>query len=181
VNKRQKIIFQFIGLDLGLTLCWFFLYERFILPWGKVDNWLMENIALWTTRLLNLLGFNPELVASGNTANLIFINGIGTPAVRVESGCDGLDLMVLFLIFIVVFPGKQKGKLWFIPACILAIHLINIIRITILAIINNYDQALMQFNHKYTFTVVVYLFIFVLWYVWITKFSGLKKEQNHAA
>lgn len=181
MEKRQKRIVQFLSLDLGLTLLWFYVYERFILPWGKVDDWLMENIAFWTCRCLQALGFSPELVASGNTANLIFINGIGTPAVRVESGCDGLDLMVLFLIFIVVFSGKQKAKLWFIPAGILAIHVVNIIRITILAIINNYDSELMQFNHKYTFTVVVYVFIFVLWYVWINKFSGLKKTGSHVA
>ena len=35
------------------------------------------------------------------------------------------------------------------------------------------DPELLDFNHDYTFTIIVYAFVFMLWYIWIQRFSPL--------
>ena len=67
-----------------------------------------------------------------------------------------------------VYPGSWKKKLWFIPFGIITIHLINVLRIIGLALTVFYfpDPELLDFNHTYTFTVLVYGYVFYLWFLW---------------
>ena len=71
--------------------------------------------------------------------------------VTVGAPCDGIVLLALFTVFIVAFPGPWKHKLWYLPAGLIAIHLINAIRITALAVIAHVKIEWLQFNHDYTF------------------------------
>jgi len=50
----------------------------------------------------------------------------------------------------------------------------NVLRIVALAIIETYSYEWTEFNHTYTFTLLMYVFIFGLWLFWINKFSGIK-------
>jgi exosortase/archaeosortase family protein len=61
--------------------------------------------------------------------------------------------------------------MWFIPLGILAIHIANLIRVISLVILNYYRPSALSFNHDYTWTVLVYGFIFWLWYLWTEKLS----------
>jgi hypothetical protein len=40
-----------------------------------------------------------------------------------------------------------------------------------LALIQYKAPEYLDFNHHYTFTVIVYAFIFLLWMIWVNKFS----------
>ena len=44
--------------------------------------------------------------------------------------------------------------------------------VTALAIIVSYDYELLNFNHDYTFYVIVYGCVFLLWFWWVKKFAG---------
>jgi len=52
--------------------------------------------------------------------------------VKVIEGCNGLAVMIMFLAFLLGFPGPWKQKAWFIPAGLLVIHLFNIARVAVL-------------------------------------------------
>ena len=99
----------------------------------------------------------------------------GTHGVLIGAPCNGLNLFALFAGFIIIFPGKIIQKLIFIPIGILIIHVINIFRLVALALVVLYKPESLEFNHKYTFTIVVYAFIFVMWIIWVNKFA-IKKE-----
>ncbi len=89
--------------------------------------------------------------------------------------CSGLELFVLFTIFIVSFSGPVKKKLWYIPMGIAIIHTINILRVIALVLMTVYlPIEYMDFNHTYTFTITTYACIFILWYIWVIKFSKSK-------
>ncbi|MBK9536974.1 MAG: hypothetical protein IPO10_17715 [Flavobacteriales bacterium] len=55
------------------------------------------------------------------------------------------------------------------------IHLINVLRIIALSIIVTINYELLNFNHDYTFYVVVYGCVFILWYVWVKRFAPLSE------
>jgi exosortase family protein XrtF len=92
----------------------------------------------------------------------------GVPNVSVFEGCNGLVVMILFVAFVVAFRGKSNiSALWFIPAGLLAIHLFNMIRLSLLIVINHYQSNLFHFYHKFLFTAVIYLFVLIFWVLWV--------------
>jgi exosortase family protein XrtF len=120
--------------------------------------------------LLALLGY--EVIPQGLYGEGIRTAGIdGSHGVWVGDSCNGLTLFALFAGFVFAFPGPVIKKLWFIPAGLVAIHLLNVLRVTALALIQYYAPQYLEFNHTYTFTIIVYGFVFALWYLWATKLS----------
>ena len=95
----------------------------------------------------------------------------GQAAVVVGPPCNGLILYALFGGFVVAFPGPWQRKLWYIPLGIAIIWGLNVLRVAALAINHHYAHASVDFNHHYTFTFVVYAFIFGLWMLWAQRLA----------
>jgi exosortase/archaeosortase family protein len=94
-----------------------------------------------------------------------------------------LALFALFSGFIISFPANWKEKLWFIPLGLLIIYISNLFRIVLLVLIKIHFPGSLNFNHKYTFTVLVYGIIFLLWMIWVNKIVfykpfSLAKNKN---
>ncbi len=163
---RRTLIF--IGLFLGIYLVWMMLYEWEIHPWGKLDTLVVNDASNWTLFILKKLDFQTFL---GNNPTIRTIGIDGTHGLWIGDPCNGISLFALFTSFILAYPGSWKHKLWFIPIGISLIHTMNIIRITALCIIVLKRPEWLNFNHTYLFQVFMYGFIFLLWYIWIKKFS----------
>ncbi len=166
--------FRFISVACGLYLLWYVSYEFYLKPATFFDAAIIGNLVWLTEHFLQFLSFDLIVYESELYSNYVGIEG--SPGVIVGAPCDGLILLVLFLVFVVSFPGSFKHKLWFVPLGMYSIHIINAIRITCLAIIVNYRPEWLQFNHDYTFTILVYAYVFFLWYLWVSYFSPLKKS-----
>lgn len=123
--------------------------------------------------MLMLFGVSTEMQYEFSEVT-IKMAGSDLNGVWVGDACNGFILFALFAIFVAAYPGPLKRKLWFIPAGILGIHLINAIRVAILTIIAEKSPESLTFNHNYTFTALVYAFVFWLWYVWASKLSVKK-------
>lgn len=165
-TKRPLLYFTVVAI--GLYLLWFFGYEQFLAPDGRLDDFLTHNIALVSAGCLHLLGF--AATVSGTQANMILLNKV--PTVFVGPYCDGMVLYALFSGFILAFPsGTSKQKLWFIPLGILLIYAVNILRIIGLCLNHHYAHKTVDFNHHYTFVVIEYSFIFLLWIWWATRLA----------
>ena len=86
--------------------------------------------------------------------------------------CNGLELIVLYLGFIICFPAGSSRKLVFAGIGIILIYICNVLRCSSLVLIYLHYPAFLYFSHHYVFTFLVYAFIFCLWYVF-TKKSAL--------
>ncbi len=94
----------------------------------------------------------------------------GRRTVSVEEGCNGLNVMFLFASFLFAFGGQWKRMLWFLPTGLILIHLANLMRLYLLAILNiTADGRYFHFFHKYGFTSVLYLMVLLLWALWVGK------------
>lgn len=120
--------------------------------------------------VLRALGFKTFKVLQDRDMQVLGIDG--SNGVWVGSNCNAISLFSLFSVFIIAYPGPWRHKAWFIPAGIVAIHVINIARVVALAIIAKWDYTWLDFNHTYTFTFLVYGFIFSLWIIWVNRFYG---------
>ncbi len=167
----DKLLLSFILKAIALYLLWYFIYDYLLLRNGFMDKFLIQHLVKSTAFVLGLFGYAVYIYADA-------VGIDGTHGVLIGAPCNGMELFALFAGFIIIFPGKFKYKLFFIPLGILAIHLLNIIRLVALAMVVLYKPESLEFNHKYTFTVFVYAFIFIFWMIWVNKFAGktIKKQ-----
>ena len=162
---------KFLAVGFVLYISWFALYEWWIHPMGWVDQTVIDSTLNSSQRILEWMGY----VVEKNSDRMVYIKG--TPGLFMGDSCNGISLFALFGIFIVSFPGKILSKIIFIPAGILFIHLLNILRVTALCVIETYSYSMTEFNHTYTFTILIYGFIFGMWLFWINKYSSYKKTS----
>jgi len=179
VQVTPSAFVKFLLSATALYLLLFLIHQFVVLRYTYYDqrfiSWIIEGAELG----LKVLGYKTFKVLQDRDMQVLGIDG--SNGVWVGSNCNAISLFSLFTVFIIAYPGPWKHKVWFIPSGILAIHLINILRVVALAIIANYDYRLLDFNHTYTFTFLVYGFIFALWILWVNKFSNrssLKHTSN---
>ncbi len=163
-DSRRLLRFALVGAVLGAL--WYVLYYHFVLPNGRFDQTLSRFIAYLCTGALNALGFTAARASGTATITLQ-----GIPAVIVGWQCDGAPLYALFAIFIIAYPGPWRVKAWFIPAGTVAIFLANLVRVMALALNQHYSRETMEFNHHYTFLLMVYGLIFWLWTIWVRRYG----------
>jgi exosortase family protein XrtF len=160
---------RFFLLSALIYLFWFLLYDFYIKPKTLLDEKIISNIIFSTKRFLELFSYKVYFTMEDLNYQMIGIDG--AHPIWIGGPCDGVSVMAIFLIFVSAYPGNQLHKLWYVPLGILAIHFINILRVAGLTLINFYAPEYLDFNHNYTFTFLVYGFIFILWITWVNKFS----------
>lgn len=166
-DSGNRLLLRFLLVTGGMYLLWFFGYEQWLALDGRLDTALCANIARTSARVLQTVGFDAA-VAPHNVYLLLMS---GHPAVIVGIPCNGLVLYALFAGFVLAFPGPWQRKLWFIPAGIVLIWALNVVRVAALAINHYYAHQSVDFNHHYTFTFVVYGCIFGLWMLWAKRLA----------
>jgi exosortase family protein XrtF len=147
----------------------YLIYQFVVKRYTYYDQKFIGSIIQAADIVLRGIGYTTFKVLQDRDFQIIGIDG--SNGVWVGSNCNAITLFTLFSIFIIAYPGYQKDKFWFIPAGIIAIHILNILRVVALAMIANYYPQYLNFNHTYTFTFIVYAFIFWLWMIWVNKFA----------
>ncbi|HMM12735.1 MAG TPA: hypothetical protein PKE03_11635 [Bacteroidales bacterium] len=98
--------------------------------------------------------------------------------VDVSPGCTSLKQWLHFIFIMLFFPGSWKHKLWYIPAGILVLHGVNIIRIVGLTLTLIPWSHHFNFFHDYIFKTFFYLLIFVMWVIWVEYFQVKPKVDR---
>lgn len=166
-NKR---LVRFLIVGAGIFIGWYLLYYIILPEKNVLDAPLIRLQSYASVLLLNLLGYDATYVdiSSVFTCSVAINN---QASVKVGGECGGLELLVLFVGFVLAFGGNWRKMLWFIPAGILLIIFLNILRIASLAAINLHYPEYLDFNHKYTFVIIVYAAIFGMWWYWVNQES----------
>jgi exosortase family protein XrtF len=150
----------------ALYLLWYLIYNLWLHPDERLDLFVIDltiSISKW---ILELFGY---MVYTG-ADRLIGVDG--TSGLWIGDNCNGIVLFSLFAGFVIAYQGKIKYKLIYIPLGIISIQLLNVLRVVILAILDTHSRAWTEFNHTYTFTIIIYGYIFLLWMLWVNKFSA---------
>jgi len=189
-TRKQSIprpVLSFLIKATVLFVVWKILYLSFLLPHRVLDEPLTRVIGFSTVAMLNLTAGVPPpaerhsptgehlytgriiadtadidgVVFSGNVVG-IYRNNVKT--LTVADPCNGLELMVLYIGFLVCFPAPLKRKLIFGASGCLLICILNVIRCSALVGIYLHHRAYLDFSHHFAFQLIVYLVIFLLWY-----------------
>jgi exosortase family protein XrtF len=167
----------FLFKAVALFVIWQALYSFWLGPSAALDDWLTLQVALQSVDFLQLLGKNSYLQTE---INRLILEGQG--AVYVTKACNGLSLGALFIGFIFSAPGRWWHKAVFILVGSLLIFYSNVLRVGLLAINYIKNPETFDFNHKYTYALAVYALVFLLWMIWVNRFTNVtQKPEKHEA
>ena len=90
---------------------------------------------------------------------------------RIIEGCNALSVIILFIAFIIAFSGKLKNTIVFILLGSILIHVLNVGRIALLSIALYHFPKYQHLLHGVVFPLIIYGVVFLLWVIWVNKFS----------
>jgi exosortase family protein XrtF len=165
-------ITRFLTSVFALYLLWYCIYNLWLHPAEKLDFFVINITIAVSKWILELMSYT---VFTG-TERVIGVDGTG--GLWIGDNCNGINLFSLFAGFIIAYKGKISHKIIYILLGIFSIELLNIFRIVGLAIIDTKSRAWTEFNHTYTFNIIIYGYIFLLWMMWANKFSEKKTKST---
>jgi exosortase family protein XrtF len=94
--------------------------------------------------------------------------------ISVYEGCNSVNVMIVYLAFIIAFKGSIKSTFIFIMLGFVVVYLINLLRVALLFEVAWFFPQHLYFFHKYLFTGIIYLIVFAIWYAWIQRVKSEK-------
>jgi len=151
-------------------------YGLYIESFGNSADPMTAWVSNQTTVILNLMGFNTETLADDFAPKIRLLLDDHS-VISIYEGCNGLNVMIIFVAFLAAYSGNIKRLLWFVPLGLLVTHLMNLTRIVLLFFVAEYYEDYLYFTHKYLFTGIIYVGILILWYWWIVSLSKTTKDD----
>lgn len=131
-------------------------------------------VADQTVDLLDFFGYDSGAYQHKEELSVkLLIHGKYTA--RVIEGCNSVSIIILFVAFIVAFAGSLKATIIYSVLGSLFIYVINIARIAFLAVMIYKYPEKQEFLHNLVFPALIYGTVFLLWVIWVNKFSNYKR------
>lgn len=170
--KELRPALRFLGVFLGLYLGLNVLYGLWISSYGTEADAATWIVTEHTSAIVNLFGQETTIAQNPGIPSVGIQVGLRN-ALNVYEGCNSLNVMIVFVSFIIAFGGNRKKLAWFIPVGLVLIYLVNLARVVGLFYVAEYWQHYFYYVHKYAFTGIIYLFVLGLWWWWIEKANGI--------
>lgn len=169
---KPTIIFllKFVGIYLVGNL----IYGMYVTGYEPAPDPATHWVTRQTATIMSLCGW-PADVSDSTSKPITNLTYAGKSILAVFEGCNGINVMVIFLAFLFAFGPISKSLVWYIPFGIVVIHLLNLARISLLFLVSVYRPDYMYFMHKYFFTAILYVAVFVLWVLWVRNFTFTKQ------
>jgi len=177
--KEFRPALLFLGKFLAIYFIGNILYGIFIESYGTKADPVTVSVTMQTCNIIHqtVADCRYETNLSRPTVDL---STNGRTMLAIFEGCNGINVMIVFVAFVIAFGGPAKKQLWFIPTGISVIHVCNLIRLTLLYSTALYNKQYFYYFHKYFFTAALYLVVFILWFLWAGVLNPQSKSRVRA-
>lgn len=131
-----------------------------VLPWTSA----LASISTWIVTL-----FDGNVVATGKVMSSN-TNGF---AVSIEAGCNGVEATLVLLAAMLAFPAPWKHKVVGLVLGILAVQLLNILRVISLFYLGQWNYDVFEWAHLYVWQALIMLDVLVVWLIWVRRVPGI--------
>ncbi|QNM84740.1 exosortase family protein XrtF [Polaribacter pectinis] len=132
-------------------------------------------VAEQTETLLEFFGYHADALQHEEELSVkLLIDNLFVA--KVIEGCNSISIIILFISFIVAFSGSIKATIIFSVLGSIFIYIINVFRIAFLTVMIFKYPKQQEFLHNLVFPAIIYGTIFLLWVLWVNKFSNHKKR-----
>ena len=175
----------------GLVLfgIWKFVYLFFWAQPRTLDGPLTNTVGSQSAWILNQVyqtkGFKATPVVAVTrmegeyqVAKVNKIDKDGKHLLNIADDCNGLELFILYVGFILSMPASVKRKVIYLIGGVFIIHLVNLLRcVGLSALLMHWDRYF-DLAHHYIFKIMVYSTIFVLWVRFSNNLSVFKTSHE---
>ncbi len=137
---------------------------------------ITKTVANHTEEVARILGYPSAVQQSYDELSMMFFVG-DVYAIPIVEGCNSVSIIILFISFIIAFSGSLKATIIFGLLGSTIIYIVNIFRILALSKLLYMFPEYQSILHDLLFPAVIYGVIFLLWVIWVNKFSYLKKDK----
>ena len=130
--------------------------DWFVIPWTNA----LARISTWIVTL-----FDGSVVATGKVMRSN-TNGF---AVSIEAGCNGVEATLVLLAAMLAFPAPWKHKAVGLVIGILAVQLLNILRVISLFYLGQWNYDVFEWAHLYVWQALIMLDVLVVWLIWVRR------------
>lgn len=165
---------QFFIKAIGFYSVWYIFRAFYLTPYTHFDAWFIERIVKANAWILSEINaYSVYLVSTEPHGFLDAIFAQDAGGIKVGLECDGIGVISTFIIFVLAYPGRWKAL--FLITGALCVHLLNLMRVWVLILLQIHHPSALDFNHKYTFNILIYSSIFALWYAYAKYFKKTEK------
>ena len=158
MKKYALIYFVILGAMFGLETT----------PWAQSFT-----VGTWTQFLADFSGgmmqlFDPTVVVQGSDIR----NSQTGYAVSIKAGCNGVEAAMILAAAILAYPAPWLKKLTGMVIGVLAIQILNVVRIISLYYLGAWSQRALDIAHLYVWPGLIILdalVIFLLWIHWLGR------------
>lgn len=176
--KQYKPFLLFLAKFFITYLAFTFLYQIYLnhydLKKNQVDGFTIL-VAKQTQEVLSIVDDKSYTKPNSKepSVNMFYKN---TWVSRIIEGCNAISIIILFVSFVIAFSGKIKQTILFAIMGSLIIHVFNILRIALLCMAVYHFHDLQEILHSVIFPLFIYGIVFLLWIIWVNKFSYYAKK-----
>lgn len=122
----------------------------------------------WTSMLARVCAalvtlFDSHVVAFGN----VLQDTVSGFAVAIEAGCNGVEAALILAAAIVAFPAPWRRKAAGLAIGVLAVQLLNVVRVVSLFYVGQWSRPAFEWAHLYLWQALIMLDVLVVWLLWL--------------
>lgn len=172
--SQHKVFFSFLAKFLLFYIAFSALYYFYLSQFDEKKNELDGFTQLVAKQSAAIMRFFAEDVATQTHRFQPAVQIIykGEYVARVVEGCNALSVMILFAAFIFAFSTNWKKTVPYIFIGIALLHVLNCFRIAFLCFALYHYKQYGTLLHGTIFPLIIYGAVFLLWILWVTKYSG---------
>jgi len=130
--------------------------DWFVTPWTNA----LAAISTWIVTL-----FDGNVVATGK---IMRSNSNGF-AVSIEAGCNGVEATLVLLAAMLAFPSPWRHKVVGLVIGVIAVQLLNIVRVISLFYLGQWNYDVFEWAHLYVWQALIMLDVLVVWLIWVRR------------
>lgn len=148
-----------------IFVVWKLLYHLLLFPVRMPDKQLTNVTTYLTQQLLYINYPNATITTESKDVplprNIIYLNN--KKVVGIADGCNGLELYILYIGFLIAFSGSFKKVTQFAMIGVAIIFVLNTFRSYAITLLNINGSSLTEVAHHYIFKLFIYGIMFLLW------------------
>jgi exosortase H (IPTLxxWG-CTERM-specific) len=135
-------------------------------------------VAKFTSSLVDISGGLIHLFGGRALVDGVVLASPEGFAVRVENGCNAINVTILLWSAILVYPAPWVQKLKGLAAGTLILHAINLLRIISLYYLGRYNKSWFEFAHLYLWESLIVVDTLVIFWGWALVVRRSVFRQN---
>lgn len=132
----------------------------------QLDFFYTGTVVWLSTHLIELIGINVS--SSGAFLHL------NSAIMEVKFGCNGLEAILLYCAAVLAFPASWKDRILGIIIGSTLLQVFNLIRITILAWVLEYQRDIFDVMHEYITQSIMIVIAFVIFLIYLQYIQNEK-------